>query len=182
MILYYTGAVKNDQQQNDPSKSLGGWISSSIIPNSKLGNLFSGISDSMIQNPNTQIRVIALKNLTGETKNVTIYTDTPEDSYSIFKLGVSQPVIDPECGPYFESLSSEDSLPYMTQVEEHEGAINGITISDFANNAYLGIFIVRELKDTVPGYKAATIPCEDIAESYGQPVQTEDSISIKIDY
>lgn len=182
MMFFYTGAVKNDQAQTDISKSLGGWISSSAIPNSKLGNLFSGISEMMIQNPNLQIRVVALKNLTGQTQNITIYTETPENSFSIFKIGVAQPMIDSVCGPYFEMLSSQDALPYSTEPVECEGLVNGITVNNFANNAFVGLFIVRELKNTIPGYKGAVISCETIEEQYGQEVETEDSISIKIQY
>ena len=182
MIFFYTGAVKNGQSQQIPAKSLGGWISNSVIPNSMLGNLFAGISESMIQNPKTQIRVIALQNLTGSTKNIKIYTETPVDSYSTFKIGVAQPMIDPDCGPFFETLHSDESLPYTTQVESHEGVLNAIEVNGFLNNAYVALFIVRELKTTIPGYKGAEIPCETYEEQFGQAVETEDSISIKIDY
>lgn len=181
-MFFYTGAVKTDQIQTDISKSLGGWISSSIIPNSKLGNLFSGISQLLIENPKSQIKVIALKNLTGATQNVTIFTETPVDSYSIFKIGIAQPMIDPVCGPFFETLTSEDSLPYSTQVAEHEGLANGIVINSFANNAFLGLFIVRELKSTVPGYKGAEIPCTTFESQYGQPIEDQEQTVIKISY
>jgi hypothetical protein len=77
MILFYTGADTANAPQINAEKSLGGFVSGSPIPNGKLNNLFSSISKSAVLGNKTEIRMIALQNLTGATlSNVSIYTNT----------------------------------------------------------------------------------------------------------
>lgn len=186
MILYYTGAVASLQQQKDPSKSLGGWISNTVIPNGRLGNLFSGLSLSLIENPISQLRVIVLKNTSGsDLTDVKLYTTTPDGAQTTWKLGVATPSIDPTCNePYFETLDNENTLPYYTELSDAEAMGNAINIPTLANNGYIGIFIQRDVKNSVMGYNGAEITCDQVvtqSESTDEVID-EESVSLVIDY
>lgn len=67
MKLYFSGATAKFASQNDVTKSLGGFMSSTPIPNNRIGALFSGVS------------MYNLKERLPETMAFFIYNDTGSD-------------------------------------------------------------------------------------------------------
>jgi hypothetical protein len=145
MILFYTGADAANAPQINAEKSLGGFVSGSPIPNGKLNNLFSSISKSAVLGNKTEIRMIALKNLTGSTvSNLSIYTNTVGKSAKL-QLAAVAPMLDSSNNPLFEQLYDNDSLPFQATLNYHEGAENAILIDTFAANQVIGIWMLREI-------------------------------------
>ena len=69
MRFYYTGAINFDGSQENQNASLGGYKSSSFVPNSRKNALFSEISYQEQKNGSDEIRGVVLKNETGATIN-----------------------------------------------------------------------------------------------------------------
>jgi len=144
MIFFYTGASQDNIQQNSPSKSLGGYISSTIIPNSLIGNIFPSISYRNVTDGVEQIRAIALKNTFPTVlSNIKIYTTTPEDSIGFLTIGLVTPFVDSCDKPYLEFIQVEDQSPYYVEFLEVEGVDNAITISSLEPNQIVGLWIKR---------------------------------------
>lgn len=71
MMLYLTGApnslmTSSDAPQNDPRMSLGGYVSSTPVPNSALNTLFDQVSLLTLQNRPTECMAFALINKTSQ--------------------------------------------------------------------------------------------------------------------
>lgn len=92
MMLYLTGAsnslVKsNEAPQTDVSKSLGGYISSSIVPNGSVNSLFDMISLNTLKNKPKETIAIALINKFDKTvSDVEIKIVTKKDAIGKFKI------------------------------------------------------------------------------------------------
>lgn len=149
MIFFYTGASQDNTPQNDPSRSLGGYISNSIIPNSLLGNIFPSISYRNVMDGKEQIRAIVLKNTFPTTiTNIKIYTTTPEDSIGFITIGKVEPFKDSCNAFYLESIQVEDQSPYYVDFLEVEGLGNAITIPSMESNAVVGLWLKRTVTQT----------------------------------
>ena len=84
MKLYYTTLEKSMAEQQNPSKSLGGYQSSSEVLNDVMGNLFSDISLNMMKDGKSTFRAIVLMNDSdAELKNVTDF-DISVKNKSVF--------------------------------------------------------------------------------------------------
>jgi hypothetical protein len=149
MILYYTGATAPDTIQINADKSLGGFVSSSVIPNGRLANLFSTIAKSDITGKVFDVRMIALKNITGGTvNNVKIYSVLGSSPHVKLKLAAVAPATN-NCGnKYFESIYDSHTLPYQATLDYHEGSGNAIDAGSILNNDIVGIWIMREIDQT----------------------------------
>lgn len=187
-MLYYTGAIQHNAIQEDPSKSLGGYISSSLVPNDVLNNLFGTIDYSTLVNQTKETRVIAFLNTTGGTINTfSIYTNTPIDSFSKLKVGLILNEIDETCNiPYFEQLPNRNSTPLYVQVIDAEGQENAIEINNVPVNNYVGIFLQREIivenNDELNDDGSIKIKnCDDFYEEYKQNETGENSKKIELD-
>lgn len=71
MMLYLTGApnslmTSSDAPQNDPRMSLGGYVSSTPVPNAALNTLFDQVSLLTLQNRPTECMAFALINKTSQ--------------------------------------------------------------------------------------------------------------------
>ena len=146
-MLYYTGAIQPNAIQDSPSKSLGGYVSSSVVPNDVINNLFSDIYWYDLKHNLKHIRVIAFLNTTDETlDDFTVHVNSHEDNVSKLKIGIIKNEVDEECDvKYFETLPNATAVPQYVELKECEGAINSLMLSDIPPNNYVGIFIQREL-------------------------------------
>lgn len=151
MILFYTGAIKTGQEQKNPALSLGGYISSSIVPNGLVDNLFPDIGLSDLKNNQDQIKVIALQNITGtDLNNFQIYFSSDSNSFCKIQLGVVAPMLGGDCNcSYFETLQNQYCIPYYATFADYD--VNAPFIYNqnftqpFANGSYLGLFLKRSL-------------------------------------
>lgn len=153
LLPYYTGAKIFNQPQLDSSQSLGGFISSSIIPNGMLSNLFGSLSRYTIQNGKSEIRAFVLYNSdTVDYTNIKCFFTYPDNSPSTdaadtsYDVGFATVVSD-NCGDLsIEKLSSVYSQPYsVTLYSGADSLMNALDLPDIAKGTYLGIFIRRNI-------------------------------------
>ncbi len=149
MRLFYTGASSFDVEQKDPNKSLGGWISSTPIPNGMKSNLFGSISSYTSDQLFREVIAIALKNVTTETVNdIEIYfTPDPNDPISKYKIAAVQVT---ECSTcenqyYMENIDSNKQLPYYATFYEATGEDNAVNVGNLEAGKYIGLWIMREI-------------------------------------
>lgn len=151
--LYFTGASVFDQPQLDKDKSLGGFISSSLLPNAMIGNLFGDISPYGIQINKKEIRVIAIKNNTLATMtNLKAWFHYPlnDDSESVqddslYEIGYGE-ILVTDCGDLMvEQLASIYATPYTVTFSPAVSQSNALVLPDLTAGSYLGIYIRRIL-------------------------------------
>jgi hypothetical protein len=143
IYLYYTGAKENDGVQTEIQKSLGGYISSSIIPNASLNSLFRDLSEfSKIKN-SSEVICVAIKNtLLTPLENFTFYINGLDASIDV-KAAFVVPTTD-SCGnKVFESIKTQEQLPYYAEFENVDGEDNAINIGQFPANSFLGLFLQK---------------------------------------
>lgn len=92
MMIYLTGAntslaKTSDNPQYDPSKSLGGYISSTPVPNAAINTLFDLISSYTLDKKQNETIAIGLINkLTVDATNVELKIVTDVDNAASFKI------------------------------------------------------------------------------------------------
>lgn len=143
MKILYTGVATPNSIQSDPLQSLGGFVSSNMIPNGSLNNIFPPISRGHIKKAFSDVRMIVFKNDTGSSiTNVKIYSE--RGTYSSYKLAVVIPGLNAKYNAdEFEKIESGNALPYQAVLAEAEGIGDAITVSTLAAGASVGIWIER---------------------------------------
>ena len=151
--LRYTGANTPQAAQTVGSASIGGYISSSLVPNDVLGVLFPELSQMSKENLSRNTKIIALKNITGATLTAfTVYTTTDADADSTFKLGYQVPTID-DCGDITsEKLPNSGSLPQLTTLADAELVGNALALPDLTAGGYLFLFVSRTIVNGIQTY------------------------------
>lgn len=146
-MLFYTGAIQHGAIQNNPSKSLGGYISQTQVPNDLENNIFSNIGFDTIQNNLKELRVLAFLNNTGaEINEFSFYVNFDDESFAKIKAGLVLNAIDHNCNvPYFEQISNENSTPFYVELKDCKGENNTLILNNIPANNYIGIFLQREL-------------------------------------
>lgn len=170
LSIYYTGATQHQGKQEIPSSSLGGFISSSLIPNDALNNLFSEISTLALEKKIRQTRVIAIKNISNSTlTGLKVYLVHDEVTYTSYKVGFQIPDIDMCDDICSEKLSKGDSIPQRVILVEAEGNPNALALPDLGTQEYLFIFISRSITQDVPSYTS-----DELIDQQEEPLeQTE---------
>lgn len=187
--LYYTGASEFLAEQSDPTISLGGFISCTLLPNDIVGNLFDTLSQSLISLNKYQTRVIAVKNDTGsDITGLNAYFILPIDSEgnpeneAEYQIGYQQPQVDSNTGDLkLENLASQFALPFMeTSFQMANGVSQAIQLPDLSNQSYLGIYIRRRpTAETVAGFDTDTL--QDIFDG-DITLNKEEQISLVFDW
>jgi|GEM_PF-4163041 len=150
IYLYYTGATASGAQQQEIQKSLGGYISGTIIPNARMNTLFRDITPKSKTYGYTETICIAVKNISSaDLLNFKLYCElsstTPD--YTV-EASVVVPSTD-ECGELnFETLNSADALPYYGTFNDIVGQANEINMGTFVKGTYLGIFLCKKFTGT----------------------------------
>lgn len=185
MVLYYSGADRAAMAQNQPEKSLGGYISSSLIPNGIINAIFSTISKSVAEKQTRDTRLIVLTNTTGSIcHDVKIYIEQTPDTVSNIKMAAVSPATDSCSNLFFELIPSADALPYQATLSLHNGVDNAIDVGDLAVGETIGIWLSREIiPEEFPSTKG--LSQDAINEMYNQlngNFLTEDESNLKIDW
>lgn len=154
--FFNTGAPKYLADQFDSSKSLGGYISGTPIPNATLHNVFGDISQMTRANARkNEWRAIAIKNTGVTTKTIvqayfTLPVDVNNNPTNVcdFKIGFVSPSAD-SCGDLqSELLPSMYSTPYTITVVSANGVGNALQLPDVDPGEYLVLYIERNLQDS----------------------------------
>lgn len=149
IVLLYTGAQNFDTPQIEASKSLGGFVSSSIIQNDVLNNLFGDITNYTIQKSSSDTKCIAIKNTGPTITDLTIYYESPVNSLFDYFIGAVSPTTN-ECNEsIFEQLQNSESSPYYCTFYNPNTELTKINVGNIAADGYLGLFIKRKFKQSV---------------------------------
>lgn len=168
-MLFYTGAVQNGAIQEDPSKSLGGWISSSQIQNNVFDNLFGKIDYNQVKNDLKPIRVIAFHNSsTTPIAKLRVWVEHESTSFATYKIGLVLNSIDPTCNlPYFEQIRNQFGEPFYCELKDVENEVNSVFIDNVPAGQYVGIFVQRNLIDVNnPDMGGAKKSCDDFYDEF----------------
>lgn len=188
MKFYYTTSGEVESSQRKKSSSLGGYKSSTVIPNDDLNNLFGDITPfGITQNKPIYIGVM-LKNETGsDATGITFYFDYPTDpqiAYSKLEIAIVSLAQDAEGNYYMEHVDTQYSKPYNATFQESNGVGDSISLPDMVADSMLGMWIKRTID-----IEAINTDYEDyISKPTGsdlyvqKELDIEDSIDIVIDY
>lgn len=184
MILLYTGALAPDQPQPQASQSLGGFISSSLVQNGSINNLFPDLSIDDLRSGKIYTRMIVLKNTSGAIKTLlSIYTEFISDDFEI-KIAGMLPALDTSCNRYyFEQLLNGNSIPFQATLDVREES-NPITAADIAVNGMIGIWISLSKKistTTTTTISPCSIEAVTVLRNNVDPIKTT-PFSLKINY
>ncbi len=175
--IFLTGASIPNEFQNNPSLSIGGYVSSAEVINGELDYLFQGISEFSKLNNKPEYSLIAIKNVGKIKTGATIKLINPVGALSVMSLAVVEPSEDGDSNPFFEKLQTKWSAPYYASFELPAGQVD---IPSIAKNAIYGIWIKREVSPS------ALVPMsvEDMNAAFeaGQELPTEDDIILDINY
>jgi hypothetical protein len=143
MQLLYSGAIKSGDAQTDPNKSLGGLVSSTLIPNGGLNNIFPAISRRVLKDALPEVRLIVFKNDSNALIDVRIWTE--RDDLASYKIAAVTAGTD-ACGNLkFEEIANGNSLPYQAVLIPQEGEVNALVVGTIEANATIGIWIERDV-------------------------------------
>lgn len=180
MRLLFTGADSYLAKQIDPVKSLGGHISSSIIPNGKMNNLFSDISYITQQDLREEIRAIVLENKELQVaEDVLIGYEYDSDNFEIEIAFVSLDNNEEK----MELLSYSDEEPYdaifydARKTNEEDKSVN---IGNLGVDSRMGIWLKRKMKKTsIPIFQNINDEIEYWKTLYDKENQKEINLTIK---
>lgn len=146
MKFYYTGALHAEDAQVNPENSLGGFISSTIIPNDLLANLFTDISlFSLDKLPRETKGVILENDSIDDLENVIVYFEYPTDALCKLEIAAVT-LVD---NNLMERLSNSKSLPYQATFHEANGLINAVNLGNLVAGAKIGIWLKRTFNTVV---------------------------------
>lgn len=150
MQFLYTGASNYQAAQNDSNLSLGGYISSSTVPNDQLNNLFSDISAQTSQQKRSECKGLILKNtLEAEVKDVIFGYKYPTNSN--FKLEVAFVNINTNNPQQVEKIPTAQATPYYATFNELDittSENNSQNIGDLNVNDSILIWFKRTILDS----------------------------------
>lgn len=163
-MLYYTGAKTAEDIQDNPLLSLGGYKSSTQIPNGKLHNVFPKITQGNVIKNTQIVRLIVFQNLTGaDLTDLTIYN--VDGDFSTLQMAFVSPAID-SCGnPQFERIQ-ENNLPYQGTFASYD-IDNKYASPTIPALGYIGIWLKKNLKLDQFGEleKGVDVSCEGIEQA-----------------
>lgn len=109
MKLFYSGSGSLDEPQMNPEKSLGGFRSSTVVPNGRINSMFNNFSSLAIQEKTVETKAFFIKNtFSHPVKNILVYATYPENPYVDFQLAAVE-------GNEMEKLSSSNDIPYYAE-------------------------------------------------------------------
>lgn len=180
MKLYYTNASKPDESQDQANKSLGGYVSDSLIPNDFFANVFSNFSLLDLSTKNSETYLLALKNTLGKNVDDVILKFTiPDDSKFVFKFAAVTPTYNSCADPEFEKIPNSTSKP-MSATFNNVVSGTKYNIGDLNNTKFIGIWLRREFDED----KVVPKTCEELEEDYNNNVSEskQETISLEISW
>jgi hypothetical protein len=142
--LYYTGPRSYLAVQQKPSYSLGGYPSSSIVPNGQNGSLFSEVSSYTKQNEITEVIGLILKNEDEDIEDLQFYFDLPDNCIGQYQIAVVALSKDSKDQYIMEEIGNSESLPYYAKF--HDALKDSpVGLGPLAQNGMLGVWIKRSI-------------------------------------
>ena len=180
-MLYYSGAETFLASQTDPQASIGGFVSSSVVQNDTIANLFPSIPTNA-KNSLIEYRCVILKNTTGAAiTGLSAYTTTPTGAQAAYEIAFTTLSVDSKSQYFAEAIANKYSKPFAATFTSNEGVINELTVGALAIDAYFGIWIKRTID---PAVSAALYDCTvlDTAYTAGTTLATEEALVFTLDW
>ena len=146
MRFLYTGSPAFNTPQNDPGNSLGGFVSSTVVPNDSPGNMFSDISYEGTLLRKSECRGYVLENSTGASVTSILFGYRLPPG-SNFTLEVAFVTLD-AAGQKMERLATAGSSPYIGTFVETlvtDSVDGSVSMGTMAAGAKLGFWLCRKL-------------------------------------
>lgn len=154
MILYFTGS-DTFNGVSIPSKSLGGYVSSTLVPNESLNGIFGAISEYGKTITKAQYIILVILNDSEATyTNVRVWmdrtdfgdSDTLDAPYARMKIAEMEVEAD-DCADLVttERLPGSYSKPFTVTMVEAEGEENALDFADIEAGMYRALVISREI-------------------------------------
>lgn len=175
MNLYYTNISAEDQPQSRTDLSLGGFKSSSLVPNDSFANLFSDLSCYSVKENRDEYIGLILKNNTGsQVDDVTLYFTYPTDPQKTIEFAF----VALNSNNEIEIIPTVYSKPLIGTFEGADGIGNAVNIGNLAADAAIGIWFKRiiNISELETEYSDANL----IAN--GTPQEANEDITLVIDY
>lgn len=188
MKILYTGAKTFEGTQLLSEQSLGGFISSSEVPNDFLNNCFDTISQYTLKQNKSELRAFALHNeLSVTITNVKAYINYPDSADStvgdsnqtFFRLAHTSAKAD-SCGDLYIETVQSYGKPYNVTLVECDGVDHQITLPDIPANGYLILYVQRSL-DPITQTPLTNDELVDILDGV-VVLDKQESAELKIDY
>lgn len=179
--LYYSGAPKALESQNNPIDSLGGFISNSLVGNNKSNSIFSNLTTSKDNEEETKLIVLKNEGATISSE-IKIWVDHSDLEYSeIFIAGVI-PFEDNCSNLKFENIQSSNDTPIYAEFEKFDSVNNALLIDSFESNSYIGLWMNRKVSPNKSLELSNLNSCESIINDQIDLNQIIENFSLKIEY
>ena len=175
MKLYYTVISKPEDPQTRPDLSLGGFKSSTIVPNNKLSNLFGDISSYSVRENQYEYIALALVNDSAiDITDITVYFEYPTDRQKDLEMAF----VNFNASEEMEFIPNPYSQPYVAAFNAADGVVNAINIGGLLAGAKIGIWFKRIINtaNVSDAYSNASL------EANGNPVEANEEITLVMDW
>lgn len=139
--LYYTVSSGYLDIQGNYINSLGGFPSSTEVPNDVFDNLFDEISLSEIKDVKTQYRAIIIKNESEEIiENIELWFEKKDSNICSYQIGAT--LLSNDEQPFMEHIPSVYSKPLYTQL--YDATIDSkVSIGNLNPGQMIGLWLSR---------------------------------------
>ena len=133
MKWFYSGAKELDKEQREPSKSLGGLRSSTVVPNGRINSMFNDFSSLSIKEGQDETKAFFIKNTFAQkVTGVLIYSTYPKRPDITFKVAATS-------GSEIEKLKSSIDEPY------YEDFLDCRVVFSYTDMVILDNFVLNEV-------------------------------------
>lgn len=186
MKLYYTTITGHLNENKIPSKSLGGYRSSTLIPNGMINSLFSDLSTFNIDSDKEEYIAVCLYNDSLTKKQVYLWVEAEDENNPCYSKIEIAAVTMPEVNgyPMMEYVRSNSERPYVGEFVERT-VDNKADLGEIDTQTGIGLWIKRSiLKDVIDQDHQDFVQIVDQEKNQykEKDFSTKDFITIKIDY
>lgn len=157
MQVFYTGSSNGNFAQQNPSSSLGGYISTTRVPNNRDSNIFGPIAYLDWKEQEETTLALGLYNETSSPlNNFKVWVTLEDGSFIDIDLGLSASSTDSK-GVFIESIQSSDSLPFIDIFEGIYSENDALQLASIPAQSYYGLWLTRRIKNSLKDQFSDTI-------------------------
>lgn len=179
--LYYTVSSGYLDIQGNYINSLGGFPSSTEVPNDVFDNLFDEISLSEIKDVKTQYRAIIIKNESEEViENIELWFEKKDSNICSYQIGAT--LLSNDEQPFMEHIPSVYSKPLYTQL--YDATVDSkVSIGNLNPGQMIGLWLSRTVDKEKALEEYNNVAEEDpLHRSRYKPIEKEkqETVDLKI--
>lgn len=179
--LYYTVSSGYLDIQGNYINSLGGFPSSTEVPNDVFDNLFDEISLSEIKDAKTQYRAIIIKNEGEEViENIELWFEKKDSNICSYQIGAT--LLSNDEQPFMEHIPSVYSKPLYTQL--YDATVDSkVSIGNLNPGQMIGLWLSRTVNKEKALEEYNNVAEEDpLHRSRYKPIEKEkqETVDLKI--